>query len=328
MQDTPNGYLKATLYTFVILAIFFIGSLFYIKYGISRVTTESSISDAQIRVQDTNEVQEDIPPSTAISTTNSAPEENKKTAIVPTSSPISKPLIQTQDNTPIPTSTSPSNKNSPPALKQYTLISSNCTLDYSLVPQAETNARRLFSFCQKQIPFIEAKFGRNQSVYPYKIQYFKSRVENDTDAYATPDNGVFLNTNFWTTPFEGDEKILAHELTHAIQSFKGYNSPEFPGWLIEALADYGAYVAGYENDLNSRCYHFSNQREIKVFECSYKFLKFIEETYDQNFTVKLHKALQTATYSDKLFINYTQKTYTQLLEECSHVLSCGGTDPL
>lgn len=214
----------------------------------------------------------------------------------------------------------------------FLLSGTSCIIDYTLVPQSEVNARRLLNLCEIDAPKLEAKFGRGPSAPPYKIQFYtpapgSQGTGGDARAYAGS-SGVFLSTDSWRTEFPYDAKILAHEITHFIQSFYGYNTPEYPGWLVEALADYGAYVAGYSNDLEKDCYHFSNPRQIHVFNCTYKFLKFVEKKYDPQVSFKLHKALQSGIYSDSLFSQYTGKTYDQLISECSQDLDCGGVDPL
>jgi len=220
----------------------------------------------------------------------------------------------------------------------FILSGTFCIVDYTLVPQSEINARRLLNLCEIDIPKLEAKFGRGPKAPPYKIQFYTPRVgaSGNSAARAYASNGtVILSTNFstdsWQVEFPWDaEMVLAHELTHVIQSFKYY----YPGWLVEALADYGVYVAGYSKDLEKNCYHFSNARKINVFNCTYKFLKFVERKYDPGISLKLHRAFQSESasdnqiYSDNLFVQYTGKTYSQLISECSQDLDCGGVDPL
>lgn len=213
----------------------------------------------------------------------------------------------------------------------FLLSGSLCTFDFSLAPQSESNARRLLNLCEIDVPKLEAKFGRGPSAPPYKIQFYtpgsgSQGTGADSRAYAGS-SGVFLSTDSWRTEFPYDAKILAHEITHVIQSFYGYNTPEYPGWLVEALADYGSYVAGYSNDLESDCYHFSNdmQNQTQVYGCTYKFLKFVGGKYGSEIPFKLHKALQSGTYSDNLWIQYTGKTFNQLTGECSQDSDCGGS---
>ncbi len=212
----------------------------------------------------------------------------------------------------------------------FLLSGSLCSFDYSLMPQSENNARRLLNLCEVDVPILEARFGRGPSAPIYKIQFYSPAAGSqgtggDAIAYAGT-SGVFLSTESWGTEFPYDAKILAHELTHVIQSFKGYNSADYPGWLVEALADYGAYVAGYSNDLEKDCYHFSNdmQNQTHVYSCTYKFLKFVGSKYDPETPFKLHKALQSGTYTENLWVQYAGKTFNQLTSECSQDSNCGG----
>ena len=213
----------------------------------------------------------------------------------------------------------------------FLLSGSLCTVDFSLVPQSENNARRLLDFCQKAVLVLEVKFGRGPNAPPYEIKFYTPTAGaqgtgGDANAYVA-DGQIYLSTNYWQSQVPYDAKILAHEITHVIQSFYGYNTPEYPGWLIEALADYGSYVAGYSSDLEKDCYHFSTdiQSQTRVYDCTYKFLKFIENKYDSTLVFKLHKALQAGSYSESLFVQYTGKTFNQLTSECSQDSNCGGS---
>jgi hypothetical protein len=201
-------------------------------------------------------------------------------------------------------------------------------LDFSLLPQSESNARRLIDFCEKIAPKIETEFGNGPR--PYKIQFYipgtgagGTGTYSDADAYVT--DKIYLSSIYWQTEHATDAAIMAHELTHAIQF--SVSGTQYEAWLTEALADYGAYVAGYQNNLEERCYHFSSeaQNQYRVYGCTYKFLKFIANKYDSKIAFKLHKALQSRSYSENLFVQFTGKTYNQLLNECSQDSNCGGT---
>ena len=260
------------------------------------------------------------------------PSPKKETSVIPETKPASQPKINT------PTSIIPS-PNVTPVSPQisitkngFVLSGTSCVMDYALMPQSEGNARRLIDLCENDIPKIESKFGRGPRALPYKIQFYTPAPGSQGtggDARAYVDGGVvFLSTEYWGTKFVYDEKILAHELAHANQSFCFNTCPEYSALVVEALADYGAYVAGYINDLEKECYNFPNSRQIKVFNCTYEFLKFIESKYDSGISLKLHKAFQSGTYSENLFLQYTGKTYEQLIDECSKDSDCGGVDPL
>lgn len=205
-----------------------------------------------------------------------------------------------------------------------------CTVDYQLIPQSEGVARRLLDLCESNVPKIEAKFGRGLNAPPYRIEFYTpgpgsggQGTNSDSDAYVT--DRVYLGTNYWQTEHSNDAGILTHELTHVIQSYQGYLTSA-QRWLVEALADYGAYVAGYSDDLETRCYHFSTdmQNQTHMYSCTYKFLKFVGGKYDSEIPFKLHRALQSGTYSDNLWIQYTGKAFSQLASECSQDSNCGG----
>lgn len=240
-----------------------------------------------------------------------------------TASQITPTPVITLASVPIYTST-PISKNG------FLLSGSLCSFDFSLLPQSENNARRLLNLCEQNVPILEAKFSRGPSAPPYKIQFYtpvagSQGTGGDPNAYVASGQ-IYLSTSYWQTEAPYDARILAHEITHVIQSFKGYNSPDYPGWLIEALADHGAYTAGYSSDLEKDCYHFSTdmQNQLHVYSCTYKFLKFIENKYDSTIVFKLNKALQSGSYSEDLFSQYTGKTFNQLTSECSQNSDCGG----
>jgi hypothetical protein len=263
----------------------------------------------------------ELPIATSTPTPSHAP------ALTPTPSRTPTP---TKKPTPTPTPTHTATPTPIPTQNGFLLSGTSCIIDYTLIPQFGSNARKLLDLCEIDVPKLEAKFGRGPSAPPYKIQFYTPGAGSqgtgaDPRAYAGS-SGVFLSTDSWRTEFPYDGKILAHELTHVIQSFYGYNTPEYPGWLIEALADYGAYVAGYSNDLESDCYHFSTdmQNQTQVYSCTYKFLKFIGSKYDSEIPFKLHRALQSGIYSENLWMQYTGKTFNQLTSECSQDSNCGG----
>ena len=218
----------------------------------------------------------------------------------------------------------------------FLLTGELCVINYQLIPQSEENARRLLNLCEIIVPKIEAKFGRGPNAPPYRIEFYTPRPEdkgtgNAPRAYAANDT-VTLSTDFWYTKFPEDAGILAHELTHVVQAFYGYFSEyEYLGinWLVEALADYGEYIAGYSEDLEKNCYHFLSNRKLGVFSCTFQFLKFVEEKYDPEISGKFYKVLRSPSANiDDLFAQYTGKTIGQLINECSQELSCGGVDPL
>jgi len=297
-------------------------------YRITSIDAEGKESDpssaAFVAITQSQDTTTKQPTSITPSNTPVTPKPAPSPVVVKTP-PSPSPTPITPTSTPVPTYTSiPANKNG------FLLSGSLCTFDFSLAPQSENNARRLLDFCEKIAPTLETKFGRGPSAPPYKIQYYIPQPGSQGtggDANAYVGNGqVYLSINYWQTKALYDAEILAHELTHVIQSFYGYNTLEYPGWLIEALADYGAYTTGYSNDLEKNCYHFSSdmQNQTHVYNCTYKFLKFIENKYDSALAFKLNKALQSGNYSENLFVQYTGKTFDQLTAECSQNSDCAG----
>lgn len=82
----------------------------------------------------------------------------------------------------------------------FILSTSKCEFDYSALPEAETTARRLISFCEEIAPKIEAKFGIGPR--PYKIKIFIGKTDSTTrlhDPYGyAGSDGIYLSTEyFW-----------------------------------------------------------------------------------------------------------------------------------
>lgn len=257
-------------------------------------------------------------PSTSYSPTPLPSFSNTSQALKSPSSTVMATPRQTSFQTPLPSAT-------PATSTSGNILSSNlCSFDISLMPQARSNAMRLLNLCERDAPLIEAKFGLGPR--PYRIQFYVpgtgpegTGTNSDSDAYVT--DKIYLSTSFWQTQNTGDEEILAHEMTHALQLNGGiqYN------WVTEALADYGAYMAGYQADLERRCYHFSSdiQNQTHIYDCTYKFIKFSEK-YDPQLAVHLQSSLKSHNYSVDTWAKYTGKTFDQLTNECSQDSQCVG----
>jgi hypothetical protein len=121
------------------------------------------------------------------------------------------------------------------------------------------------------------------------------RISQITLTIESPGNGVAATggnrTGFSATYIAGFggniqteiNGVIAHEFTHVYQNNRG------PGWMIEGMADYVRFKAGF--------FTLAQRRKGGNFDGSYRttgfFLAWLDEQYP-NFSRKLNQAMKTA----------------------------------
>jgi hypothetical protein len=129
-------------------------------------------------------------------------------------------------------------------------------------------------------------------------------------AHRTTD-GLFIGIP-WITAHPDDFGMIIHEMTHAIQDYRG--APREAGWLVEGIADYIRYWH-YEPEVP--------HRPIDVKKASYRdgygttgaFLAWLVVQYDRRTVRRLDAALRAGKYSDAIFEEITGKTLDPLWAE-------------
>lgn len=110
----------------------------------------------------------------------------------------------------------------------------------------------------------------------------------------------------WVKKHPDDYGMVVHELTHAVQDYRGNG----PSWLVEGIADY------------VRFYHYEPKTKLMVnprrasyrdgYRTTAMFLAWIEKTHDRDIVRQLNESLRKGEYRDELFKTRTGKTVDEL----------------
>ena len=108
--------------------------------------------------------------------------------------------------------------------------------------------------------------------------------------------------------------VLIHEMTHNFQNYNNTNS--FNSWITEGMATYvDKKILNHEPICNQ------DDNAKSGYGCSARFFYFIELKYNPNVVQQINKKMESGTYSDNDFYDYTKvsfngsKTLTQLIAE-------------
>ena len=115
--------------------------------------------------------------------------------------------------------------------------------------------------------------------------------------------GLTISTE-WITKHPDDFGMIIHEMTHAIQDYKGV--PRDAGWLTEGIADYIRYWH-YEPEVPHRRIDPSKASYRDGYSTTGSFLAWLIVKYDRRIVRQLDAALRAGKYSDAVFEQITAK---------------------
>jgi len=138
---------------------------------------------------------------------------------------------------------------------------------------------------------------------------FRTDIQN---AGQTLGNLIELSTT-WFGQHPDDQGAIVHEIAHVHQ---GYAGNGIPSWLVEGMADYVRYWAGYANGWSYAHCETASPHYTSGYWCSAAFLNYVEKTYDNQLIPKLNHELREGTYSEGWFQTDTGKNIGQLWTEC------------
>ena len=132
------------------------------------------------------------------------------------------------------------------------------------------------------------------------------------NAGQTSGNLIELSTA-WFSQHPDDQGAIVHEMGHVHQGYTGGNQPF---WIVEGIADYVRYWAGYANSWSYAHCANGSPHYTSGYWCSAAFLNYVEKTYDSQLLPKLNRDVRNGQYADTWFQNATGKTADQLWTEC------------
>lgn len=216
-----------------------------------------------------------------------------------------------------------------------------CWVDYSQDLSLKMKAEKLLSGCKSIFPRVEQQLSSSIYQSPYII--ILGKLADDYSFSYLPPNfktskrlceGATGCVFYWdraaayldidtvrTFSDSSNMRLLTHEITHMVQSYRSYGTPQYPMWLVEGMADYVPQALGVDG--TSYCFDVDYSFG---YDCGAAFLKYLTK-HDGGIVKKLHIALRNDTYSDELLKKITGRTISQLYEDCLNS-ECKGGEPL
>jgi hypothetical protein len=183
------------------------------------------------------------------------------------------------------------------------------TFDVSEAPDLMEWAEKAKTLCETWHPKIEELLRTKDFTPPSEVKlYFKKDMKGV--AFASG-NKITISASY-VTKNPKDFGMVAHELTHVIQQYRG--APKNSGWLVEGIADYVRHYA-YEPDVKMRTINVNKAKYTDAYQTAAQFLRWVEKTYDKEIVFKLHRALREREYQVAMFERATGKNVDELWEE-------------
>ena len=121
----------------------------------------------------------------------------------------------------------------------------------------------------------------------------------------------------WIKPGVGGEKdwgMIAHELVHFVQNYRGGEGTGIPGWATEGIGDFVRH-AFFEPEKEMRPVNPARAKYTDAYQITAGFFMYIADAYDTEFVRKLNEMARKRTYSDDLFEQVSGKKLDDLWAE-------------
>jgi hypothetical protein len=191
-----------------------------------------------------------------------------------------------------------------------------CKVDYREAPGMKEFAAKAAQVGEKYYPLVYQKlYGITTSAQLTMV--FKNDLSFPGITY-----GSVINLSIkWFTEHPDDLGAIVHEIAHVAQAYPAGQ----PAWLVEGIADYIRYWAGFKNSWSYPHCGLGSPHYTSGYWCSAAFLQFVERVYDKTILMYLNAALRNNSYNDSLFQSYTNKSLAQLWEESKNAECAGGS---
>jgi hypothetical protein len=183
------------------------------------------------------------------------------------------------------------------------------TFDVSEVPEQKEWAEKAQKLVEDWHPKIEEILKTEGYTAPREV---KLVFKKDMMGVAFASGKTITISGEWIKKRPDDFGMVAHELTHVIQSYRG--APRNAGWVVEGIADYVRHYA-YEPDVKMRKIDVKKAKYTDAYQTAAQFLRWIEKKYDKDFVLKLNRALREREYNVAMFEKSTGKNVDDLWVE-------------
>jgi hypothetical protein len=191
------------------------------------------------------------------------------------------------------------------------------TVDVSETPELKEWAAKAKELVEKWHPIIADLLKSDGFTPPNQV---KLVFKKDQDIIAFASGRTISISAKWLAKHPDDFGMVAHELTHVIQSYR--RAGRDTGWLVEGIADY------------VRFYHYEpgkikppspkRARAKAGYRVTAHFLHFVTDKYDKQIVPRLNAALRNGEYSEGFFKKLTKKSLEELEKEWKASLEPAG----
>jgi hypothetical protein len=188
-----------------------------------------------------------------------------------------------------------------------------CTIDITESPESREWALKAGPYALKWYPKLEETLA-SEGYTPTREFIILFQPRDGAPAFASG-NVINVSAN-WIKRRPDDFGMVAHELVHVIQRYRGV--PRDSGWLTEGIADYVRYYI-VEPDSRQKGFNPERQSYKNGYQPSAAFLNWIEK--DKPGTVsKINAALRQRKYNLEMFKELTGGTPDEMWEKFKETL--------
>ena len=183
------------------------------------------------------------------------------------------------------------------------------TVDVSEVPDLKEWGDKAKALVEKWHPVISDLLKSDGFTPPSEV---KIVFKKDMKGVAYTSGRTITIAAKWVQKHPDDFGMVAHELTHVVQSY--FATPRDAGWVVEGMADYVRFFK-YEPDADLGPVNTGKAGYRDGYRTAAKFLDWIAKTHDKDIVAQLNQALRKSEYKDELFKDATGKGLDDLWAE-------------
>ncbi len=183
------------------------------------------------------------------------------------------------------------------------------TVDVSEAPDLKEWGDKAKALVEKWHPIISGLLKSDGFTPPSQV---KIVFKKDMKGVAYTSGNVITISARWVQRHPDDFGMVAHELTHVVQSYR--DTPRNAGWVVEGMADYVRFFK-YEPNADLGPVNTGKAGYRDGYRTAAKFLDWIAKTHDKDIVVQLNQALRDSEYKESLFKKATGKSLDELWDE-------------
>ena len=183
------------------------------------------------------------------------------------------------------------------------------TVDVSEAPDLKEWGDKAKALVEKWHPIISGLLKSDGFTPPSQV---KIVFKKDMNGVAYTSGNVITISARWVQRRPDDFGMVAHELTHVVQSYR--HTPRNAGWVVEGMADYIRFFK-YEPKADLGPVNTGKAGYRDGYRTAAKFLDWIVKNHDKDIVVQLNQALRDADYKESLFKKDTGESLDELWDE-------------